>query len=154
MRGWHGNCFMGSSASALEAVAARHGYVIGDVEPGFDLFLVRKSLWGERAVIDLATHPQASRRHPPRPRGGGFTWRPPPQIYRPFNVGRNGGLSPEEMHALVDPDAWFAARGAPAAEAQAKAEAAAERTVHALARRGIPCFAGHLPKPQCAYLQK
>ena len=41
---WGGNCYMGSSAAALHAVAREHRYSVVDVEPGLDLFLVRRDV--------------------------------------------------------------------------------------------------------------
>lgn len=40
LRKWDGDCYIGSSAAAIDAVARANGYVTVDVEPGFDLFLV------------------------------------------------------------------------------------------------------------------
>jgi len=57
--GWDGGCYMGSSATAIEAVARAHGYVVVDVEPGYDLFIVKASQWGARPIprLDaLGTH--------------------------------------------------------------------------------------------------
>ena len=42
---------MGSSFAAIEAVAREEGYVIVDVEPGYDLFLARADAWGARPVL-------------------------------------------------------------------------------------------------------
>ena len=42
---------MGSSFAAIEAVARDEGYVIVDVEPGYDLFLARADAWGARPVL-------------------------------------------------------------------------------------------------------
>ena len=49
--GWDGGCYMGSSFAAIEAVAREEGYVIVDVEPGYDLFLARADAWGARPVL-------------------------------------------------------------------------------------------------------
>jgi len=64
--GWDKGCYMASSAHAIEVAAREFGYVVVDIEPGYDLFLVRAELWGKRPVPDLA----ASR-----------------MLYRPFNIG-------------------------------------------------------------------
>ena len=48
-------CYMGSSASAISLVAARHGYVVVAATRGLDLFLVRREVWGGRAVPDFAS---------------------------------------------------------------------------------------------------
>ena len=55
LKRWDGDCYMGSSAGAIAAVAREHGYVIVDVEPGLDLFLVDAARWGERPVPTLRT---------------------------------------------------------------------------------------------------
>ena len=73
---WAGNCYMGSSAAALHAVAREHRYSVVDIEPGLDLFLVRDDLWVGRPLPDLASH-----------RG----------LYRPFNVQRDGAMKPDEQ---------------------------------------------------------
>eukprot|EP00965_Chrysotila_dentata_P217315 6189921-Pleurochrysis_carterae.AAC.1 len=61
VRTWDGSCYMGSSAMAIAIVAEQHGYAVVDVEPGLDLYLVRRELWGSRFVPDLAKVPYLHR---------------------------------------------------------------------------------------------
>ena len=63
-RKWDKGCYMGSSASAVEMAAKELGYIIVDVEPGLDLFLVDAHLWSDRPRPVLTTD----------------------AIYRPFNI--------------------------------------------------------------------
>ena len=67
--GWDGDCYYGSSAMAIELAAREMGYVVADVEPGLDLFLVRSSLWGSRPTPSLGALPA---------------------LHRPFNIGFYG----------------------------------------------------------------
>lgn len=117
LRHWGGNCYMGSSASALARVARRWGYVVADVEPGLDLFLVRAELWRHRPRPDLATLPT---------------------LYRPFNVQMDGAMSARQRDAYVDYRVWEETGGNVSA-----ARAAARKSMAALRRRGVPCLAGH-----------
>jgi hypothetical protein len=70
---WDRGCFYGASMSAIDLAARKHGYVVVDVEPGFDLFLVRADLWGRRPVPSLHDAPHATQprningRHAPMP---------------------------------------------------------------------------------------
>lgn len=117
LRRWGGNCYMGSSASALQLVAEEHGYVIVDVEPGLDLFLVRADLWGSRPLPNLST----------------LTG-----LYRPFNVQLDGAMSRDQSAAYLDYGVWARSGGNVTA-----ARAHARKSVSTLRRRGIPCLAGH-----------
>ncbi|EOD29474.1 hypothetical protein EMIHUDRAFT_233985 [Emiliania huxleyi CCMP1516] len=90
---WDGDCFMGSSAGAVAAVATEFGYAVVDVEPGLDLFLVDRQRWGGRPVPSLSTG----------------------AVFRPFNIRRNrtGLAHARRSRQLVDyrevpPQSWFA----------------------------------------------
>ena len=50
-------CYMGSSAKAIALVAERYGYVVVAATRGLDLFLVRRDVWGGRAVPTLGSLP-------------------------------------------------------------------------------------------------
>ena len=119
LRHWGGNCYMGSSASALHAVAVEGGYEVVDVEPGLDLFLVRRDLWAGRAVPDLSQSPD---------------------VYRPFNVQLDGAMKPYQQQQYLDYREYTRTRGNLTAARQAGA-----KTLAALARRGVPCLAGACP---------
>lgn len=112
---WGGNCYMGSSASALDAVARAFGYVTVDVEPGLDLFLVRADVWGERAVPRLSAA----------------------RVYRPFNVQLDGAMSRAQRAHYLSYGAWERTRDVGAARRRAA------QTLLELERRGLPCVAGH-----------
>ena len=47
---WDGGCFYASSAMAVVLQARKLGYVVVDLEPNLDLFLVDAQLWGRRPV--------------------------------------------------------------------------------------------------------
>ena len=112
---WGGNCYMGSAASALHAVSVEAGYVVVDVEPGLDLFLVRRDLWAGRTVPDLSQSAD---------------------LYRPFNVQLDGAMKPIQQQQYLDYGEYTRTGNVTAAR-HAGAVAMAK-----LARRGIPCFAG------------
>ena len=73
-----GGCFYGVSAFAIDLAARKYGYVMVDVEPGFDVFLVRADIWGERPVPNVE-----------------------PAIYRPFNAGLVN-FTDAQQSSLVD----------------------------------------------------
>eukprot|EP00966_Prymnesium_polylepis_P215613 4993189-Prymnesium_polylepis.1 len=121
LRRWDGDCYMGSSASAITLVAREHGYVLVDVEPGFDLFFVDEKLWGSRPLPDLESVREAA--------------------YRPFNIRRNhAALSGDKAAAFVDYEVLRASGSVEKARRRAAAR------FSRLREERVPCFVEH----QCA----
>ena len=116
LRRWDGDCFMGSSAGAIVAVAREFGYVLVDVEPGLDLFLVDGRRWGARPVPTLRNE----------------------VAFRPFNIRRkHAGLADtRKARSMLDYSAWRQSNGSVAA-----ARVAAQARFAELRRRPeLPCF--------------
>lgn len=113
-RKWDKGCYMGSSASAVEMAAKELGYIIVDVEPGLDLFLVDAHLWSDRPKPVLTTD----------------------AIYRPFNI--RSGHSALRAGAYLDFAAWRASNGS-----LAHARSAAAAQLSALKLQRLPCFTEH-----------
>eukprot|EP00966_Prymnesium_polylepis_P331404 7386957-Prymnesium_polylepis.3 len=121
---WNGDCYMGSSAMAIDMAARELGYVTVDVEPGLDLFLVRADLWGSRPVPDLAKHKYLSRPFNLQKKGPhGGPWHPMPEAY---------------ASQLVDYSVYAKRESFPAAQLAAKTLVASLRTAK------VPCFT---PRP-------
>ena len=122
LRRWDGDCYMGSSASAIEMVAQEFGYVLVDVDPGLDLFLVDGRLWGSRPVPSADSLSVA--------------------VYRPFNIRRNHvGLTAAKAAAYLDYATFRQSGGSvAAARRMAATQFARLREAH------VPCFVDH----QCA----
>jgi len=119
IRRWDGDCYMGSSAGALVAVAKEFGYVVVDVEPGLDLFLVDGEQWGVRPVPTLRTS----------------------NVYRPFNIRRNrtGLAGTRKARAMVDYHVWRSSNG----RVREARKAAATALAALAARADLPCFSDH-----------
>lgn len=101
-RRWDNDCYMGSSASAIHAVAREHGYVLVDVEPGLDVFLVDEQLWADRPVPVPTTA----------------------AVYRPFNIQkRHVGLSAAKASNYVEYETWRAGGDAGGGLQRARARA-------------------------------
>ena len=119
--GWDKECYFGSSARAIELVAKDRGYVVVDIEPGFDVFLVRADLWGDRPL--------------PRLRND--------NVFRPFNVGSQGQahrpMGPERRREIIDYAVLRKSKG----ENVEGARAAAGEHVRAMEQAGNVCFQPH-----------
>ena len=118
-RRWDGDCYMGSSAGALIAVAREFGFVVVDVEPGLDLFLVDGAAWGARPVPTLHTS----------------------SIFRPFNLRRNrtGLAGTRKARQMLDYNVWRSGGGS----TRAARKAAAQAFTTLAARPELPCFSNH-----------
>ena len=116
---WDTDCYMGSSAGAIIEVAKEYGYVVVDVEPGLDLFLVDNRRWGARPVHTLSTG----------------------SIYRPFNLrtglrmGRVGLASTPKAAAMLDYPTWRRTNSATAAQRTAR-----DKFTELGTRLDLPCF--------------
>ena len=158
---WGGNCYMGSSASALHAVAREYKYSVVDV--------VRRAAPRLPAALHAcgvpALHPAgrrprswppvlppsgaAARRQEPGldlflVRDDVWAGRPVPDLslhaalYRPFNVQLDGPMSPLQKAQYVDYAVYRRTGGN-----VSRARAAAADAMRALAARGVPCAVGH-----------
>ena len=127
---------MGSSFAAIEAVARDEGYVIVDVEPGYDLFLARADRWGARPGV--LTGAELERR-----------------AYRPFNLPADRGTAwgARKVGAYLDAPALLRSGGLYAAARAPVAEHFAR-----MRREGRPCFENgarrDLKGPSCTRAQK
>ena len=128
-RHWGGNCYMGSSALALQMVAWAHNYSVVDVEPGLDLFLVPAEVWRRTGQAELDLRRETQR------------------YYRPFNVGRDGGMKDFQVAQYIDYAEWL--RTGSHERAKERARARTDR----LAAEGVPCFR-HGNPPDCKILQR
>ena len=94
---WDRGCYYGSSAMAIDFAARKHNYVVVDVEPGLDLFLVRSDLWGGRNVPNISQ-----------------------VVFRPINIHRaTAPMSPHRRRTLLDMVVYEQNRSVSAARDQA-----------------------------------
>ena len=154
LRRWGGNCYMGSSALALSDVGRSANYSVVDVEPGFDLFLVPDELVAAAGLRPLELERNSA------------------LYYRPFNIGRDGGMRQYQRQEYIDyrewmrlgrslrstPDDWRAGRNTTRARRQAArrhagAKLVASQHVKMLEARGVPCFVDGF-EHDCKLLQK
>ena len=144
--GWDGGCYMGSSFAAIEAVAREEGYVIVDVEPGYDLFLARADMWGARPVLrgaELERRAYAPFNLPPIVDGGARArWAPTSNCPR---CRRAAARTPPRARRWRRTLGECAARGGRASRTRAARSEGSEL---------LACAEGALPAPQCVALPR
>lgn len=122
-----GGCFYGVSAFAIDLAARKHGYLMVDVEPGFDVFLVRADLWGNRPVPNVE-----------------------PSIYRPFNANLHN-FTDGQQSALIDSAVLQRSGSLIEARQAAAKELQRMRDAQNPCFREFKCLGGTEPRP-CKHL--